>query len=191
MHHRILQVRRPCLCHMYSKHSHRDRGKGMAVYRPPPPSPQCHISSDARLPLLDPRAVPLECRAAAAVSALLRWLFDQLRERLRVSIMNTAVTRKKRGITHIRTLPSSPAVANMHGSVGFQATALQLVWCASICCTKIPVNLCQMKTWPSRKADSWVSHGRRLGSRILDIFSPSLPLMTKFSLAPPKSARIV
>ena len=52
--------------------------KRMAVPRPPPPSPQCHISSDARLPLLDPRAAPLEWRAAA-VSALLRSLFDQLR----------------------------------------------------------------------------------------------------------------
>jgi hypothetical protein len=52
--------------------------------------------------------------------------------------------------THIRTLPSSPPVANMHGSVGFQATALQLVWWASTSCTRIPVNLCQMKTCPSR-----------------------------------------
>ncbi len=72
--------------------------KRMAVSpQAPPPSPHCHISSDARLPLLDPRAVPLECRAAAAVSALLRWLFDQLRERLRISIMNTVSTRKEKG----------------------------------------------------------------------------------------------
>ena len=61
--------------------------------------------------------------------------------------------REEEGNTHIRTLPSSPAVANMHGSVGFQATALQLVWCVSTCCTKMPVNLCQMKTCPSRSAD--------------------------------------
>jgi hypothetical protein len=78
---RYLQVRRPMLCHVFQTipRETKEERKGPRLWAPLPPTPpQCHISSDARLPLLDPRAVPLECRAAAAVSALLRSLFDQL-----------------------------------------------------------------------------------------------------------------
>lgn len=50
---------------------------------------------------------------------------------------------------YILTLPSSPHVANMHGSAGFQDTALQRGWCALNLWTGTPVALCQTLTWPS------------------------------------------
>ena len=130
-------------------------GKETRLPRPPRPwvayrrHSQCHISPETRLPLLTLCPIPLECCAVKA-RALTRCLFDQLGNQPLVT-----KTRPGRGVfAHILTLPSSPAVAYMHGSAGFQATALQLVWCASASWTRMPVTLCQIKTRPSANLGS-------------------------------------
>lgn len=54
-------------------------------------------------------------------------------------------------ITHILIMPSSPQDAQIHGSVGLQATELHRGRCASNLCTGWPLDLCQMETDPSVK----------------------------------------
>jgi hypothetical protein len=156
-----LQVRRPMLCVVFQAipPTEKDIIKDAARRRPVMTVsclfcpgrfwellPQGHIPSDARLPLLaDTRTVPLEFLTAEA-DARFCSLFDQL-EKL-MSARTGDWLGDKVG-THTLTLPSSPPVANMHGFVGFQATALQLTWWASASWTRVPVNLCQTKTRPS------------------------------------------
>jgi hypothetical protein len=62
----------------------------------------------------------------------------------------TCETRGSGGVgTYIRTLPSSPAEANIHGFAGFHATELQqpFSWPSSFS-MRAPLSLCQMYTAP-------------------------------------------
>ena len=83
---------------------------------------------------------------------------------------------------YIRTLPSSPAEANILGFVGFQEIALQqpFLWASSFSTTE-PFSRWYITTLPS------ISEGvSNAGVQSKIWILPSLPLTTKLSLAPPK-----
>lgn len=74
----------------------------------------------------------------------------------------------------------------MHGSVGFQHTALHRgVWPFNVA-TLVPVFLCQIRMEPSITHISIFAphHGRKKPA------VPSLPLTAKFSSAPPRALRM-